>query len=266
MKLVSMILTGLLLLPLLLATGHSPLTTTDPPLRKILIAPIYPQTWPLVTYAEVFDIQGRHTRFDVHEFTEKGGYVLGGGVHHTAGSNNAATVSFFHDFEGRALGNGWARFTYFDKDRDLRAVCRIVKYEGSKPKFTALVSGVKPAGRFRLYAQRVDGFETAISIVNPTEADQEVTVRFHAGWVPRSNTRPDPPFVEKTWTLGPMTRLSRFLTELVPIEGYYPVEDAPFGLVEVQGATQIAVGALEFDHDTGFFQGAPVFVQPPEHP
>ncbi len=63
-----------------------------------------------------------------------------------------------------------------------------------------------------------------------------------------------------------MTRLSRFLSELLPIEEYVDVGDNTHGIVHIQGETQIAVGALEFDHETGYFSGTPVVVEPAVNP
>ena len=273
-KSISAFVLGLFLLPLLLGAGHyNPLTTTDSPL-KILIAPIYPQTWPLTTYVTLFEARGRAMGFYLHEFTDTGHYVLGEGNRHSIGSNSSKSISFFHDFDGRTVGNGWARYTYPSQDRELRGFVSIVKYQDGEVEFSARASAVEPAKGFRLLAYRGGNEETAISIVNPTEEEQAVTIRLYGGWtIPISNARPDPRFVEKTWTLGPMTRLSRFLSELLPIEGYDNstgrTDDRPgrtHGIVHVQGETQIAVGALGFDHETGEFWAVPVFVQPPEHP
>ncbi|MDE2926499.1 MAG: hypothetical protein OXT71_08895 [Acidobacteriota bacterium] len=271
---------GIFPLPLLLGAGHyNPLTTTPEPL-KVLIAPIYPQNWPLTTYVTLFEARGRAMGFYLHEFTETGHYVLGEGERHFIGSNSSKTISFFHDFSGRRLGNGWARYTYRSQDRKLEGFVTVAKYkqptpeDGHEREVSARIKAVEPARSFRLLAYRDSIEETAISIVNPTEEEQTVTVRLYGGWtIPISNARPDPRFVEKSWTLGPMTRLSRFLSELLPIEGYDDstgrTDDRPgrtHGIVHVQGETQIAVGALGFDHETGEFWGLPVFAEPPEHP
>ena len=266
MKLVSMILTGLLLLPLLLATGHSPLTTTAPP-SKILIAPIYAQTWPLVTQVTLFEAHGRAMSFDLHEYTEGGAYILGGGVHHSLGNNSSKTISFFHDFSGRRLGNGWARYTYEGQDRKLEGFVTVAKYkqptpeDGHEREVTARTRAVEPARSFRLVAYRDSIEETAVSIVNPTEVDQDVTIRLYRGWTQRDRWS-----VEKTWTISRMARLSRFLSELLPIEDYANRHGVTYGIVRIQGETWIAVGALGFDHETGEFWGLPVFAEPPEHP
>lgn len=275
MKLVSMILTGLLLLPLLLATGHSPLTTTDFPLRKILIAPIYPQIWPLKTYVTLFEAHGQAMSFNLHEYTEGGGYRLGAGVHHSFGNNSSKTISFFHDFGGGRLGNGWARYTYEGRARTLEGLVSVklegfvsvVKYQqptpedGHEREVTARIRAVEPARSFRLLAYRDSIEETAVSIVNPTEVDQDVTIRLYRGWTQRDRW-----FVEKTWTIGRMARLSRFLSELLPIEDYANRSGETHGIVRFQGETWIAVGALGFNHETGEFWGLPVFAEPPEHP
>ncbi len=267
MKLVSMILTGLLLLPLLLATGHSPLTATDSPLRKILIAPIYPQTWPLKTYVTLFEARGRAMSFNLHEYTEGGRYILGAGDHHSLGNNSRTTISFFHDFSGRKLGNGWARYTYEGRDRKLEGFVTVAKYkqpvpeDGHEREVTARTRAVEPARSFRLLAYRDSIEETAISIVNPTEVDQDVTIRMYGGLTQRDRWS-----VEKTWTISRMARLSRFLSELLPIEDYANRRGETYGIVRIQGETWIAVGALGFDHETGEFWGLPVFGEPPEHP
>ncbi len=274
-KSISAFVLGLFLLPLLLGAGNNnPLTTTPQPL-KVLIAPIYPQTWPLRTSVTLFEARGRAMGFYLHEFTETGHYVVGGGFRHFIGANSSESLSFFHDFSGRTVGNGgWARYTYPSQDRELRGFVNITKHKEGEPEFTVRTRAVEPAKGFRLLAYRGGNEETAISIVNPTEEEQGVTVRLYGGWtIPISNARPDPRFVEKSWTLGPMTRLSRFLSELLPIEGYDDstgrTDDRPgrtHGIVHVQGETQIAVGALGFDHETGEFWGLPVFAEPPEHP
>ena len=61
-----------------------------------------------------------------------------------------------------------------------------------------------------------------------------------------------------------MHRMSRFLSELVPLEEYDAPSSGIGGLVHIQGETQIAVGTLNFFRETRFFGGIPVGTEPSE--
>lgn len=233
------------------------LAASSPPEgTKTLVAPIYAMTRDYSTVLVVLDAAGRASPFTPTGFTAEGIPVLGDSTRQSVGFNSVKGIIFEPDFSGNFIGNGWVRLTY-PADRELRATSHITTYRDGDRTFTAFCSAVEPASDFRFHGRRVDGEETAVSIVNPTGSDQSVTVRFHPGWLtPVTNQRPGS--IEKTWEIAAMHRMSRFLSELVPLDEYDVPSDGIGGLVHIQGETQIAVGALNFSRKTRFFCGIPV--------
>ena len=230
--------------------------------EKTLIAPIYPMSHGYITEVVVMDVAGRSSRFNADGYTAEGVRVLGDAASYSVSRNSVRAVIFEPDFSGNWIGNGWVRLTY-PSNRELQATSHISSYRDGEFAFTALSSAVKPSSDFRFYGVRCDGEETGISIVNPTSQAQTVTVRFHPGWLtPVTNQRPGS--IERTWEIAAMHRMSRFLSELVPLEEYDAPSGGIGGLVHIQGETQIAVGALNFSRETGFFGGAPVSAEPSE--
>ena len=99
--------------------------------------------------------------------------------------------------------------------------------------------------------------QTALVIVNPTEETQTVTVTFY------SRDLEDP--LREMVRIEPLHSLSRFLSELVPVDEHLDHRDKELGrvgfirgLVEVSGETEIAVGALDFFRESGRFRSVPV--------
>ena len=217
---------------------------------KTLIAPIYSNTLNYSTGLIVTEAEGRFSPFSAHGFTAEGRPVLGDRETYSLRQNSYEWVLFEPDFGGNFIGNGWARLTY-PANRSLRALSHIAVYRDGKPAFETFSGAVAPGTDFRFYGSKVKGEETAVSIVNPTGSKQAVTVRFHPKRKPTETQ-------ERSWEIAPMSRLSRFLSELVRVDGYDPPSTGIHGLVHVQGETRIAVGALNFSRKTGFFSGIPV--------
>lgn len=246
------VIAGLALLAGMLGVSQ-PGGRTVPDPGQTLVVPIYPSTLGYDAEITVLEASGKFTRFEVREFDETGSYVSGEGLERSVWTNAIETITFHPLFYGRTVGNGWALLTY-PSDRELHAVSTIRHYHNhNDDRYTATsAQAVKPAKGFRLYGFRWRDQETAISIVNPTEEEQTVTVRLH-------RIRPSPITIVNTWNIGPMHRMSRFLSELVVLED--GVEDFN-GVVQIQGEADIAVGALTFSHETGQFWSQPVSTEP----
>ena len=251
------IITVLLLLPLLLRPGHSqaPFVTSPVPL-KMLIIPIYPQHHSYSTIISVMEASGMPTTFKVREFTEDGSYVQGEGEDRSLSANASEAVSFHPLFLHKTIENGWAWLIY-PSNRKLHAVSTVWKYKDDEIEYTASSAAVEPATAFRFGASRWEGRETAISIINPTENDQEVTIQMYAMYG-KPLRRP----IEASWTIGPMGRLSRFLSELLPLEESVGNPHDVGGVVRIIGESLIAVGALGFSHETGEIWNIPVVAEP----
>ncbi len=254
-------LVALLLLPLLLLAGHSqaPLVTTDAPL-KMLVVPIYPQ-YGYTTQISVMEASGLPTNFKVREFTEDGDFVPGEGEDRTLAENARETVIFHPLYLGETIENGWARIVH-PENRNLHAVSTVYKYRND-PAATlssaASAAAVEPAPAFRFFGFRWDreDQETAISIVNPTHDEQGVRVQMYVTYG-KPLRRP----VEARWTIAPMSRLSRFLSELIPLEESVGNPHHFGGIVRIIGESRIAVGALGFSHETGDIRHVPVVAEP----
>ena len=212
-------------------------------------------TYDYITTVVVMDVAGRSSWFNADGYTAEGGRVLGDATSYCVASNSVRAVIFEPDLTGNWIGNGWVRLAY-PSNRELLATSRITSYRDRE--LGAMSSAVKPSSDFRFYGVRWDGEETGISIVNPTSHEQTVTIRLHQ-WKDGSLV-----VIENTWEIAPMNRLSRFLSELVPLGDYADNSGNISGLVHVQRGTQIAVGALNFSRDTEFFGGIPVSAEPSE--
>lgn len=251
----------LLILPLLYLPGHSqiPVITTGTPL-KMLVVPIYPQLW-YTTQISVMEASGRPTTFKVREFTEDGDFVRGEGEDRTLAENATETVVFHPLYLSETIHNGWAWIVY-PENRKLLAVSTVLKYRDdptSTLSSAASSAAVEPAPAFRLFGFRwdKDDQETAISIVNPTHEEQRVRVQMYVMYG-KPLRRP----VEARWTIAPMSRLSKFLSELIPLEESVGNPHHFGGIVRIFGQTRIAVGALGFSHETGDIRHVPVVAEP----
>ena len=252
-----LILVVSLLLPLLLLPGHSqaPFVTSDVPL-KLLIVPIYTQYPSYSTIITVMEASGLPTTFRVREFTEDGDYVHGEGEERFLAANAWETVSFHPLFLHETIRNGWAWLLY-PSNRKLHVVSTVLKYGDDRLEHMTSSAAVEPATAFRFEGFRWQGQETAISIVNPTANDQEVTIQMHV-----MHGKPLRRPVEARWTIGAMDRLSRFLSELLPLEESVGNPHDVGGIVRVVGKASIAVGALGFSHETGDIWNVPVVAEP----
>ena len=235
------------------------------PERKALIVPIYFQNQPLYTTFDITEIQGRQVDVWVEEFTSYGKHTVSktadGGVEENSWWNVHASAFI----SGVSVDNGWARVLY-PENRDVRVVATMIVKED--PERSANFAAVPPASSFRLMAWLQEGpsnrysprGETAVVIVNPTEAAQDVTLVFHG----RDLRGPGISHfsVRESVRIDPRNSLSRFLTELVPSVEDYVDEGTIKGILQVSGETDLAVGALDYFRDTGRFRSVPVAVDP----
>lgn len=99
-----------------------------------------------------------------------------------------------------------------------------------------------------------------VSIINPTANDQKVTVQMYAMYG-KPLRRP----IEARWTVAQMSRLSRFLSELIPLEESVDNPHDVGGIIRIVGESLIAVGDLRFSHETGDIWHVPVVAEPAEH-
>ena len=244
------VIAGLVLLAGMLGVSQPPVRTVPDP-GQTLVVPIYPWTLGYDTNITVLEVSGEFTKFEVREFDETGRYVPGERLERSVGRYATETITFHPLYYGWTVGNGWALLTY-PSDRELHAFSTITHYRNDDFYTSTSARAVKPAKGFRLYGFRWSDQETAVSIVNPTDEEQTVTVRIY-------RIRPTGSTLANTWNIGPMHRMSRFLSELVVLEDR--VEDFS-GVVQIQGEADIAVGALTFSHETGQFWSQPVWSQP----
>ena len=151
-----------------------------------------------------------------------------------------------HSLTGPFTDNGWARIEFSPAGRVLHAVAMI--WHRERPGLHLSSQVLKPAPAFRLFGELSKEGETGIAIVNPTAAPQAVTVSFlrHSPAPQRT--------VERVWTLEPLSKVSRFLSQLVALEGTEDDPGAVTGLVRIQGESVIAVGALWHSREIDWFQ------------
>lgn len=234
----------------------------EEPGTKTVVVPIYSQRTPWSTTVSITEAAGRSVSVTVWQRTATGQTRLIGPEQIRIRENSGGGFTWTPAFEDPELKYGWAQLVY-PADRTLHVVARTIYYEDYQAgveETEAYFEGVEPARTFRLFARRFTESETGVVVVNPTEEDQTVTVRFY----PSVTGRPQP-VLEQTWTIQRRHRLSRFLSELVTLE------DEVFnhlgnvsGVMRITGETSIAVGALEFNYRTGRFRSTPVVVEVPE--
>ena len=232
-----------------------------------LIIPIYNQTpdyWSGVTMIEV---QGRRVHVRTDTITEYGTIQAGGEV---IGENSFYVMYPVDDIGGSYVGNGWARILV-PENRQIHAEFSV----GHKrePRRVARFIAMPPARSFRLWGRNTDdrrgpwedgsNTDIALSIVNPTDEEQTVTVTFHR--VDPSDSDGEPPRIPRTiqgeLKVPAMHRVSRFLAELVPIGEKYPEEQYLRGVVRIEGETEIAVAALQYFWGPPLFWGIPVVAE-----
>ncbi len=255
-----MSLAVLLLLPLLLLAGHSqiPVITTDTPL-KTLIVPIYAQHFWYETTISVIEASGLPTTFWVREYTEAGDFVHGEGEERFLAEDASEGISFHPLFLHTTIKNGWALLLH-PSNRKLHAVSTVWKYNDDTIESRVSSAAVEPAAAFRFGGFRVEDRETAVSIINPTGHDQRVTIQMYA-----MRGKPLRRPIEASWKIGPMDRLSRFISELLPLEESVGNPRDVGGIIRVAGESRIAVGALGFSHGTGKIWHVPVVAEPQSH-
>lgn len=224
-----------------------------------LVAPIFPQIGGLdsrLYFALVSDKEyPRATPDDIlipgihiEEYQETyGDPARGCGVDHAPDSNH---VMFHHGVLDLTVGtcteNGFL-LVRFRGDREIHAYVKT--WHEDFPDDPFLTQAVRPAAAFRLI---VEGQMTGIAIVNPTDSDQKVTVKFYQSNSDSLKMR------ESVLTIKRWSKVSRFLSELFDLEGL----DLPWGVVRIQGETEIAVAAVQISSKTQRFQTILVSAEP----
>lgn len=245
---------GLLAAALLQGTQH-PADT-----RPHLIAPIFLDTGPhgirsLLYFAFVGDGDSFYPPDDEYDQTDRRFYVR---EYHPSGESNCVAGYPAYPNEvnvkwptldlaiGQCTENAWLRIR-FQEVRQFHAFVETTHRSRDVPPFLTQV--VAPTREFRLIART----ETGIAIVNPTDKAQDVTVVYTHGGTPPLTSR------QNTLTIDPWAKVSRFLSELVDLED---LDDPPWGVVQVQGETEIAVAAVAYSRETDWFQTLLVSPQP----
>ena len=209
-----------------------------------LIVPIYNQTLDYVSEVSMIEVGGRRVKLTTEEFTGTG-QVINVDDWLLIKENSVGYLSPFYDISLNTLyaGNGWARIRV-PKDRQIHAVFSVNHHEerGRSAHFIAM----PPARAFRLWGRHdirphpsVSDWKTdvALSIVNPTVREQSVTVTFH----------PEiPGTVQGELEVPAMHRVSRFLSEVVPIREEFPERSSLSGVIRIEGETEISVAALQY--------------------
>lgn len=245
-----LIVIGLLLL---LAPGshahqdHTEGSLKDDTGERELIVPLFTQADPLASYLALTEASGRNVGVEVQEYRVDGRETYG--ERHLIGSNAVVHHNTHHSLTGPFTDNGWAKISFL-ADLDLYAVN--TTWDRKRPGLHVESQVVTPASAFRVFARTTAEGETGIAIVNPTETAQSVSVTFHEHY-PRSGR-----ISGKTWEIEARNKLSRFLSELVPLEENPDLTTTAEGIringvVRIQGESVIAVGALWFSRATQWF-------------
>ena len=220
-----------------------------------LIIPIYNQTLDYVSGVLMIETQGRRVKLTTEEYTETG-QVIDIDTWLLIKENSIGYLSPFYDIALSTLyaGNGWARIRV-PKDRKIQALFSVTHQK--EPGRSAGFIAAPPAKAFRLsgrYDIRPDpsvndaNADVALSIVNPTDEEQTVTVTFHRVYPRDSDGEPPriPRTIQGELQVPAMHRVSRFLSELVPIREKYPEEHTLDGVIRIEGETEISVAALKY--------------------
>lgn len=235
-----------------------------------LIVPIYNQTREYVGSVSMIEAQGRKVWVLTEEFMETGQLVQDG--RELIEENSVGYLRPVYDISGHPppVGDGWARL-FVPENRQIHAEFSVShqRERGQSASFIA----VPPAKVFRLWGRYwflppesgpEQNTDIALSIVNPTDAEQTVIVTFHRTY-PRDSDG-EPPTLPRTIQGGlkipAMHRMSRFLAELVPIREKFPEEFSLRGVVRIEGETEIAVAALQYYWNIPYFRGIPVSAEP----
>ncbi len=230
--------------------------------KKTLVVPIYSQRTPWSTTVSITEVADRSVFVTVWQRTATGQTRLVGPERIRIRENSGGGFTWTPAFEDPELKYGWAQLVY-PADRNLHVVARTIYYEDYQAgveETEAYFEGVEPARTFRLFAHRFTESETGVVVVNPTEEDQTVTVRFYPSVSGRTQ-----PVLEQTWTIQRRHRLSRFLSELLPLEDeIFNHLGHVSGVMRITGETSIAVGALDFNYRTERFRSTPVVAEVPE--
>ncbi len=179
--------------------------------EKQLVAPVFTQSGPLMSYLSITEVSGRNVGVTVQEYRENGRGTYG--ESHLVARDALAVHNTHHSLTGPFTGNGWARITVPDY-AEVYAVS--TTWDWKRPGLYVESQVVEPASAFRLFARLTEEGETGIAIVNPTDVAQTVSVTFYEhqpqSW--RVSSR--------TWEIEAKGKLSRFLRELVPLGGDPP--------------------------------------------
>ena len=244
---------------------------TDPGQHTTLIIPIYNQTRDYLSGVSMIETQGRRVKMTTEEFKENG-ELVNRDDWLILKENSIEYLAPFFDITGNTpeVGNGWARI-FVPKNRQVHAVYGAGHYRerGRSVSFIAR----PPARVFRFvggYDSRPHpsvndaNHDTGLSIVNPTDTEQTVRVTFHRTYPRDSDGEPPtiPRTVQGTVKIPAMHRVSRFLTELVPIQEKFPGEHVLGGVIRVEGETEISVAALHYFWNIPFMGGIHVTAEP----
>lgn len=255
----SLILTGVFLMFMSGVLTDSSAQETQPH----LIAPIFPQIGGLESKLYFALVGGGDSRRTLPDGTRVPGIqvdeyqeswmnpALSCGADYLPEPNNVIVHHRILSLDvGLCTANGWLRVHYSGGIHTTHGYV-LTRHEDrdDEPFITPLV---RPAAVFRLIVTGAPHEETGIAIVNPTEVAQAVTVTYYQSGQPPLLTR------QGKVTIDPWSKVSRFLSDLVDLEGL----DDIGGAVRIQGETGVAVAAVRYSRKTKWFQAVPVSAEP----
>ncbi len=216
-----------------------------------LIAPIFPQIGGLDSTLLLISNGRGDTEVSVREFRENGDNNYSATYPH--GDDQIQDHDGGVDIAvGRFTDNGWLLVTIDNPDQ-AHAVVRIGHETRSVEPF--VVQTFRPGPGFWMLAERSPGGQTGVSIVNPTGESQRMSVEF-VRWDLDGTQRRHSEVV-----LGPYVKHSRFLSELVDLDGVRTGDNGVIqGVLRIRGETRIAVAALQYSKRTDWFRS--VIVSP----
>lgn len=246
--------------------------------EKTLIVPVYGVYGVDPAFradVELLETSGRPVTIRVDEYTSDGELFSTSSDPTVVEAGSSEDILPFGDLGRGWINDGWVRMT-FPADREVHAVSRLnvsIRRDVQEGDYTrqvligyrsSLFQAVPPARSFLLFGlwRGEDGTshpraETALVIVNPTDIEQSVAITFRISYPGPERS------ISRVWEIGPRSKISRFVTELLPVK-----EEALHhhlyvtGFIRVSGETEIAVNALEYFWNSGRFQSIPVAVDP----
>ena len=244
---------------------------TDPDQHTTLIIPIYNQTRDYLSGVSMIETQGRRVKMTTEEFTENG-ELVNRNEWLILEENSIEYLAPFFDIAGNTpeVGSGWARI-FVPKNRQVHAVYGAGHHRERGRSVSFIASPPARVFRFvgsydrRPHPSKNDAnHDTGLSIVNPTDTEQTVRVTFHRTYPRDSDGEPPtiPRTIQGTVKIPAMHRVSRFLTELVPIQEKFPGEHVLSGVIRVEGETEISAAALYYFWNIPFMGGIHVTAEP----